>query len=342
MDKKLNNPMDPGSETDWANLTFNPPGGAYPSEQSVTISCPTSGVTIHYTTNGSEPTESSALYSSPITVSQNSTIKAKAFKNGWNPSSTASASYIITTERMVYVAGGTFHNGTSNVTVSSFYIGKYELTQAEYQAVMGSNPSSFAINPNHPVEQVSWFNAIEYCNRRSIMESLTPCYSYDTYGSNPDNWSSGWNSSSGNHTNVSRDWTANGYRLPTEMEWMFASKGGNQSQGFTYSGSNNIDDVAWYSGNSASMTHAVGAKAPNELGVYDMSGNVWEWVWDIYGDYPSGLQTNPHGASSGSYRVRRGGGWSNVAGDCTVSSRGGNSAIVSSCDLGFRICINAN
>ena len=236
----------------------------------------------------------------------------------------------------IFVEGGTFNNGTSDVTISSFYIDKYELTQAGYEAVMGVNPSYFAGNPNRPVEQVSWFNAIEYCNRRSMQEGLTPAYSYSTYGTDPSNWPSGWNTIAANHTNVSCNWSANGYRLPTEMEWMFAAKGGNQSQGYTYSGSNDINAVAWYSSNSFNTTHAVGTKAANELGTFDMSGNVWEWVWDIYGSYPGGSQTDPHGATSGSYRVWRGGSWYSHADGCTVSYRTTTYATVSNGSVGFR------
>ncbi|MDD4035588.1 MAG: formylglycine-generating enzyme family protein, partial [Candidatus Cloacimonetes bacterium] len=244
-------------------------------------------------------------------------------------------------ENFILVEGGTFNNGTSDVTISSFYIDKYELTQAGYRAVMGSNPSNWAGNPNRPVEHVSWFNAIEYCNRRSIQEGLTPCYSYSTFGTNPDNWPSDWNTNANNHTNVSCNWSANGYRLPTEMEWMFAAKGGNQSQGYTYSGSNTIADVAWYSSNSGSRTHDVGEKTANELGTYDMSGNVWEWCWDIRGTYPGGSQTDPHGATSGSYRVLRGGGWSDDANLCTVSLRADINATFSFNFLGFR-CVRVS
>ena len=244
----------------------------------------------------------------------------------------------ITNPRMIYVAGGTFHNGTSSVTISSFYIDKYELTQADYEAMMGTNPSYFGGNPGHPVERVSWYEAIEYCNRRSIAEAFTPCYSYNGYGTNPDHWPSGWNSIDGNHTNVSCDWAANGYRLPTEMEWMFAAKGGNQSQGYTYSGSNDVDSVAWYSPNSSNSTHPVGTKAPNELGIYDMSGNVWEWVWDIAGDYSSVAQTNPHGPNSGARRGLRGGAINSNASFCTVSYRNNGMPMFSVNFLGFRIC----
>jgi len=244
-------------------------------------------------------------------------------------------------ENFVLVEGGTFNNGTSNVTISSFYIAKYELTQSAYQAVMGVNPSYFTGVSNGPVEQVSWFNAIEYSNRRSLQEGLTPCYSYSTYGTNPANWPAGWNSSYNNHTNVTCNWTANGYRLPTEMEWQFAARGGNQTHNYTYSGSNDLNAVGWYSSNSGSTTHTVGTKAANELGTFDMSGNVWEWVWDIYGSYPSGSQTDPHGAASGSDLVFRGGSWYGSAYYCTVSYRGNVFAAYSDYDIGFR-CVRVS
>jgi len=244
---------------------------------------------------------------------------------------------------MVTVQGGTFINGTSNVTISSFKIGNCEVTQEQYSSVMGSNPASgYGVGSNYPVYYVSWFDAIEYCNRLSMQEGLTPCYSYSTYGTNPDSWPSGWNTSYTNHTNVSCNWSANGYRLPTEMEWMFAARGGNQTHNYTYSGSNNLNEVGWYGENSGSTTHPVGTKEPNELGLYDMSGNVWEWVWDIYDSYPSGAQTDPHGATSGSVRVVRGGSWLYDANYCTVSSRGTGNATGSSLGgVGFR-CVRVS
>lgn len=240
---------------------------------------------------------------------------------------------------LTLVEGGSFHNGASTVTVSSFYLDRYELTQGEYQAVMGSNPAAgFGIGSDYPVYYVSWFKAIEYCNRRSILEGLTPCYSYRNYGTNPDNWGANWPPSSNNHRYVSCDWTANGYRLPTEMEWMYAARAGNQTHNYTYSGSNDLDSVAWYSANAANLTHTVGGKLANELGLYDMSGNVFEWVWDIYGDYPDAAQNNPRGPTSGSYRLSRGGAWNSNAEACTVSIRTHREATFSSFIMGFRVC----
>ncbi|GAB1467501.1 hypothetical protein MASR2M64_01720 [Candidatus Cloacimonadota bacterium] len=318
--------------------TFSLAGGSYYSEQTVTISSATIGATIRYTTDGSDPTSSSTLYSSSILVSSVTTIKARAFKELWTPSIITTAEYIIVPAGFAYVAGGTFNDGTSDVSLSSFYLGKYELTQAEYQAVMGTNPAfGYGVGSAYPVYYVSWFNAIEYCNRRSMLEGITPCYSYSSYGTNPDSWPTGWDTNSNNHTNVSCNWTANGYRLPTEAEWEFAARGGNQTHNYTYSGSNTIGDVAWYYSNSSFSTHTVGGKLANELGLYDMNGNIYEWNWDIYGTYPSGAQNNPHGATSGPYRVLRGGSWGCDAYVCTVSVRNRNVAANGYNDLGFRL-----
>ncbi len=249
-------------------------------------------------------------------------------------------SYIPT--NFVLVEGGTFNNSFSEVTISSFYIDKYELTQTEYYAVMGSNPASgtgFGEGNDYPAYYISWFDAVEYCNRRSILEGLNPCYSYGNFGSNPDIWPRGWKSTSSNHSNVSCSWTANGYRMPTEMEWMFAARGGNLSNNYSYSGSNTLEDVAWYLDNSGSGTHPVGMKLPNELGIYDMTGNIWEWVWDIYDVYPYEPQIDPTGPASGTHRLFRGGGWRTQPPWCTVFTRYYYSATDNDNDLGIRLCL---
>ncbi|MDR1277211.1 MAG: SUMF1/EgtB/PvdO family nonheme iron enzyme, partial [Treponema sp.] len=169
---------------------------------------------------------------------------------------------------MVLVEGGTFQMGSTNgqdwekpvhaVTVKSFYMGKYEITQKEWAAVMGSNPSG-SKGDTLPMEQVSWNEAIEYCNRLSLREGLTPAYR-------------------GSGNAITCDFNATGYRLPTEAEWEYAAKGGNKDHiSYEYSGGNSVDGVAWYRENSGKTTHPVGTKQPNSLGLYDMSGNVGEW-----------------------------------------------------------------
>ncbi len=305
---------------------FSPAGGTYEGGVDVGITTTTLGTTILYTTDGSDPNSNSSVYVSPIHVTQTTTLKAKAYRSGMQDSDIATASYTIETspipENFVFVPGGTIYpaegNFTGGLTVSDFYIDKYELTNAEWEAVMGSGGGD-----NYPKAYVSWFGAIEYCNRRSLQESLPPCYSYLTYGTNPDNWPSGWNTSDQNSLNVTCDWNATGYRLPSEAEWEYAARGGLQTHGYTYSGSNDLNLVGWYSSNSGYTSHPVGQLAANELGTFDMSGNLWEWVWDIYG---------------GSGRVLRGGDFSNFAYDCTVSYRDYGYATSSGDAFGFRIC----
>jgi formylglycine-generating enzyme required for sulfatase activity len=248
-----------------------------------------------------------------------------------------------TQSNFIFVQGGTFFNGTSNVTLDSFYLDKFELTQDFYMEVMKVNPSGeIGIGPDYPVNQVSWFDAIEFCNRWSIQSQLIPCYSYGAYGTNPDYWPTGWNQDWGNQYNISCNWSASGYRLPSEMEWMFAAKGGIYSQNYIYSGNNNVDMVAWYMANAGGSAHKVGQKLPNELGFYDMSGNLWEWVWDYYADYATGNQTNPHGAYTGTAKVNRGGYYQGQGAWCAVSFRnwGGYATDVYH-GVGFRVCHNA-
>lgn len=191
---------------------------------------------------------------------------------------------------------------THSVTLSSYYICKYEVTQALWRAVMGNNPSNFK-DDNLPVECVSWDDCQTFINRLN-------------------------------------SYTGRNFRLPTEAEWEFAARGGNYSRHYKYSGSNYISDVAWYDGNSSNRTHPVGTKQANELGLYDMSGNVWEWCSDWYGSYSSYSQNDPTGPNSGSERVMRGGGRRNGAWNCRSSRRFSNSPGISDCSFGLRLVLS--
>ena len=184
---------------------------------------------------------------------------------------------------------------------NDYYIGKTEVTQTLWKAVMGNNPSYFK-GDNLPVENVSWADCQEFISKLNSM-------------------------------------TGRNFRLPTEAEWEFAARGGNNSKHYQYSGSNNIDDVAWYSWYGADKTYAVATKQPNELGIYDMSGNVWEWCSDRYGGYSSNSQTNPTGPSNDSHRVRRGGSWRNYARDCRSSFRNFSPPDFREIDLGLRLVL---
>ncbi len=219
---------------------------------------------------------------------------------------------------MVFVEGGTFTMGCTSeqldcesdekpvrkITVASFYIGKYEVTQSWWESVMGGNPSEFK-GPNLPVEDVSWYEILEFCNRISEKEGLTKAYKI-------------------NGKTISCDFGASGYRLPTEAEWEFAARGGKRSTSKQYSGSDDISKVAWYWNNSGKETHEVGLLDPNELGIYDMSGNVWEFCWDWYSSesYKYLISENPSGSDSGKQKVLRGGGgWDYDLNSCRVANR---------------------
>lgn len=248
---------------------------------------------------------------------------------------------------LVFVKGGTAVNKKSNLygkdlTIPDFYIGRYEVTQKEWIKVMESNPSQFKGN-NLPVEMVNWYDCIEYCNKRSIKEGLKPFYKIDKNKKDPNN----------KYERDNIKWTvtinegANGYRLPTEVEWEYAAGGGQMSKSYIYSGSDNIDDVAWFWKNSGDKpltgfwyyniikgnnckTQPVGSKAPNELGLYDMSGNVREWCWDWNG--------NALVNDSGTGRIWRGGGWLGNEEACVSSFRYFYNANGKGPDQGFRVC----
>lgn len=218
---------------------------------------------------------------------------------------------------MVKVVGGTFRRGKTSglfgrllgdkkpeqlVKLSDYYIGQTQVTQELWEAVMGNNPSRFTSNNKHPVEKVSWNDCQEFIKKLNEL-------------------------------------TGKQFRLPTEAEWEFAARGGNKSKGYKYSGSNDASTVAWHKNNSGNKTHPVALKQANELLLYDMSGNVWEWCQDLYGDYSSTPQTNPKGASDGVDHVIRGGSWYYEAKLARVSSRNDSSPINRFSDIGFRLAL---
>jgi len=226
---------------------------------------------------------------------------------------------------MVFVEGGTFTmGGTSeqgsdcrdeekpprSVTLSDYYIGKYEVTQGLWKSVMGSLPptltpsSMYGYGDDYPVYNVSWNDAVnEFLPRLNQL-------------------------------------TGKQYRLPTEAEWEYAARGGANGRGYKYSGGDDIESVALYNKNGGHRTHPVGGKSPNELGIYDMSGNVEEWVSDWYAGYPLTAQTDPTGPASGCARVFRGGGWGRSAGGCRVSCRSAYSYHTRSYYVGFRLALS--
>lgn len=225
--------------------------------------------------------------------------------------------------KMVFVEGGTFMMGamdkdeeakenekpTHSVSLNNFYIGETEVTQSLWMSVMGENPSNFP-GTNKPVESISWEECKDFINTLNNL--------------------------------LSKDLNGMLFRLPTEAEWEFAARGGNKSKGYFYSGSNIVGEVAWYVDNSDQQTHIVKQKAPNELGLYDMSGNVWEWCSDWYDAeyYSSSPSNNPKGPSSGTYRVIRGGSWGHYDRFCRFSYRGRESAENKGIRLGFRLILS--
>jgi len=221
---------------------------------------------------------------------------------------------------MVSIPAGTLTWGSATITLSAFKMSNLQVTQEQYQEVMGVNPSYFSSNPaagetqnKRPVEMMTWFDAIEFCNKLSTKEGLTPVYTIT--GRTP---ATGYPIAS---ATVTANWENNGYRLPTEAQWEYACRAGSTTIWYFGDTEAELVNYAWYEENSNSRTHQVGKKLPNAFGLYDMYGNVAEWCWDWYGDYPTSSQTNYTGAVSGDYRVERGGSWYVSAGYTRSSSR---------------------
>lgn len=264
---------------------------------------------------------------------------------------------VVKPEPMVLVQGGTFQMGAEDgdknekpvheVTVSDFYIGRYEVTVQEWydylkaidkkdfekakkltnSAVVYDNDGNLQMMTTKYIDdegcamnEISWYDAVEYCNWKSEKEGLSKAYTI-------------------NGEKVTCDFTAKGYRLPTEAEWEYAARGGNKSEGYKYSGSSNYLKVAWMRENSGSKVHKVGTKDPNELGIYDMSGNLYEWCWDRYNEnyYKNSPKENPSGTTTGSQRVLRGGDWSITDFSCRVARRRNVIPDYSYNDSGFRL-----
>ncbi|MEZ4847960.1 MAG: formylglycine-generating enzyme family protein [Bacteroidia bacterium] len=203
---------------------------------------------------------------------------------------------------MVLVEGGTFMMGENyEVTLSSYEIGKYPVTQRLWTEIMEGYPSHFQNNRDLPVEQVSWHDVQKFLGK------------------------------------LNKRYPGMDYRLPTEAEWEFAARGGNLSKGFEYAGSDNPNEIGWYRDNSKEKTHLVGLKKANELQIFDMSGNVWEWCADWYDDYPSSFHKNPSGPRKGTYRVVRGGSWYSFSGALRNSVRDGHAPGVRRSSMGFRL-----
>jgi formylglycine-generating enzyme required for sulfatase activity len=223
----------------------------------------------------------------------------------------------------IFTMGDTIGNGESNekpthqVAINGFFISATEITQAQWLSVMEDNPSNNK-GGNLPVENISWLDAVSFCNKLSAREGLTPAYSVDG-------------------TMVAWDQKANGYRLPTEAEWEYAAKGGKAGGGTAWSGDSQASNIAWYNENSKGMTHPVAQKRANQLGLFDMSGNVCEWCWDWQSSYTTGKANNPSGPRTGNLKVIRGGGWGMDMSYARVSYRDFNSPDYTNDDLGMRI-----
>lgn len=205
---------------------------------------------------------------------------------------------------------------------TAFALSETEVTQMQYEQLMGMNPSQYKGDPKCPVDSVSWFDAVAYCNRLSVREGLLPCYQID-----------------GLNVTLEQNLKCRGYRLPTEAEWEYAARA-NSAQYQLYAGSDTVGDVAWYSTNAVmpNSPRPVRTKVPNSWGLYDLSGNVWEWVWDWYGEYPMiPLSINPIGPQSGSMRVVRGGSWGSVAQGARVAFRAGFATASRDGGVGFRL-----
>jgi formylglycine-generating enzyme required for sulfatase activity len=249
---------------------------------------------------------SSLLSPQTLSLVQSSYIGAVPESGGVKPGGAVEVQGIA----FVPVPGGTFQMGSAaglsyeqpvhSVTVSAFQMSRYEITQAQYLAVMAGNPSKFTGDDSRPVEQVSWYEAVTFCNKLSERVGLQPCYNLTTWAC---------------------DFSRNGFRLPTEAEWEYACRAGTATKYYTGEGESDLARAGWYFGDREGATHAVGKKEPNAFGLYDMHGNVWEWCNDWYGKYEGASQVDPRGPATGTNRISRGGSWQDQANECRPTVR---------------------
>ena len=306
---------------------------------------------------------SNIRYNGRTTVPQTAGLYAVTFDvaavEDWNAASGLSAGNLVVRAlpmEMVDIPTGALAWPSATITLSAFKMGKYEVTQEQYEAVMGENPSYFddisprepeagEIQERRPVECVSWYHAIAFCNRLSILQGLTPVYtiagknnadaSQWVHSAVPTSDNAAWNAATAN-------WGASGYRLPTEAQWEYACRATGTTTDWCFGDTEaQLVNYAWYSANANSKTHQVGKKLHNDWGLYDMHGNVHEWCWDLYGAYPSGAHTDYKGpAGVGGSRVERGGLWDSSAGNTRSAFRRSSSPDFRDDGVGFRVARN--
>ncbi|HQE28575.1 MAG TPA: chitobiase/beta-hexosaminidase C-terminal domain-containing protein [Phycisphaerae bacterium] len=302
-----------------AQPAFSVASDIFLNSTTVQITCATPDATIRYATDGSTPSQTNGTIianGASVDLTTTTTLKAIAYKTGMVDSAVKESLYIIL--EMVQIPAGTFQmgdstgNGEANelpvhtVTISQpFYIGKYEITQIQWQAVMGSNPSNFKDGDmNRPVEQVSWDDCQAFITALSTRLGRT-------------------------------------FRLPTEAEWEYACRAGSEDDYYFGNDASLLGDYAWYIGNSNFVTHPVGQKLPNAFGLYDMHGNVWEWCNDWYGPYAAGPETDPTGPGVGTERVLRGGSWFDYAENVRSAFRAILAPDQSNGNIGLRVVMDA-
>ena len=319
-----------------------------PRPRTGVLAGPETAISIKANTVGTTTITATAMGSGPVEIRATLTVEVV------HPHITEEIADGVTMT-MNWIAPGTFmmggHHGEWDATpvhqvtlTRGFYMGIHPVTREQFQAVMGTDPSTSGgilapgeVQERRPVDTVNWFHAIAFANRLSIMQGLTPVYTipgidWETleFANVPTTTNATWNA-------VVADWTADGFRLATEAEWEFAARAGTTTQWSFGDTDAYIDYYAWTNWNAGGRTRQVGQLRPNPWGLYDMHGNVFEWVWDRLGTYPSGAQTDPTGAASGTFRMLRGGGWFHLPGNARSAFRSRTFHVDQDADIGFRV-----